>query len=158
LPEKSIKYWLLPEINTLIQAGRIEGFFNTVPTAITPTSVSLRSTLAGGNGDPCSSQEISADFVLALIGYEQDDTLFKLADVERLGDCRAPRFNPETMETNVPGLFVIGTAVGGTQDKYSVFIENCHVHVARVLAALSGHVASRAEAEVPAEIVAQPES
>jgi thioredoxin reductase (NADPH) len=158
LPEKSIKYWLLPEINTLIQAGRIEACFNTVPTAITPTSVSLRSTLAGGNGDPSSTLDIPADFVLALIGYEQDDTLFKLAGVERLGDCHAPSLNPETMETNVPGLFVIGTAVGGTQDKYTVFIENCHVHVARVLAALTGHRATRTEAEVPAEIVAQPES
>jgi thioredoxin reductase (NADPH) len=101
---------------------------------------------------------VPADFVLALIGYEQDDTLFKLAGVERLGDCHAPRYDPETMETNVPGLYVIGTAVGGTQDKYTVFIENCHVHVARVAAALTGHRATRAEAEVPAEIVAQPES
>jgi thioredoxin reductase (NADPH) len=158
LPEKSIKYWLLPEINTLIQAGRIQSYFNTVPTAIAPTSVALRSTIAGGNGDAAASKEVPADFVLALIGYEQDDTLFKLAGVERLGDCHAPRFDAETMATNVPGLYVIGTAVGGTQDKYTVFIENCHVHVARVMAALTGHVASRAEAEVPAEIVAQPES
>jgi thioredoxin reductase (NADPH) len=158
LPEKSIKYWLLPEINTLINAGRIQGYFNTVPTAITPISVSLRSTTAGANGDSAPSLEVPADFVLALIGYEQDDTLFKLAGVERLGDCHAPRYDPETMETNVPGLYVIGTAVGGTQDKYTVFIENCHVHVARVAAALTGHRATRAEAEVPAEIVAQPES
>jgi thioredoxin reductase (NADPH) len=159
LPEKSIKYWLLPEINALIQAGRIQGYFNTVPTAITPTSVSLRSTSAGsGNGDPAATRDVPSDFVLALIGYEQDDTLFQLAGVERLGDCHAPRHDPDTMETNVPGLYVIGTAVGGTQDKYTVFIENCHVHVAKVLASLTGHAASRSEAEVPAEIVAQPES
>jgi thioredoxin reductase (NADPH) len=163
LPDKSIKYWLLPEINTLIQAGRIQGFFNTVPTAITPTSVTLRSTTAGGNGDAAgatksATHDVPADFVLALIGYEQDDTLFKLAGVERLGDCHAPGHDPGTMQTNVPGLYVIGTAVGGTQDKYSVFIENCHVHVAKVLASLTGHAASRVDAEVPAEIVAQPES
>src|SRR3954449_10033742 len=41
LPEKSIKYWLLPEINTLIQAGRINAFFNTVPTAIRSGHVTL---------------------------------------------------------------------------------------------------------------------
>jgi thioredoxin reductase (NADPH) len=45
------------------------------------------------------------------------------------------------METNVPGLYVAGTAVGGTQDKYTVFIENCHVHVERIVAALTGHAA-----------------
>jgi hypothetical protein len=28
--------------------------------------------------------------------------------------------------------------VGGTQDKYRVFIENCHVHVERILNALTG--------------------
>jgi thioredoxin reductase (NADPH) len=42
------------------------------------------------------------------------------------------------METNVPGVYVAGTAVAGTQDKYRVFIENCHVHVDRILAALTG--------------------
>jgi thioredoxin reductase (NADPH) len=171
LPERSIKYWLLPEINTLIQAGRIQAYFNTIPTAITPTSVSLRATTAtatvpGGNGDAAGagggpSHDVPADFVLALIGYEQDDTLFKLAGVERLGDCHAPQHDPQTMQTNVPGLFVIGTAVGGTQDKYSVFIENCHVHVARVLAALPGRAAPRAsdaDPQLPPEVLAQPES
>jgi thioredoxin reductase (NADPH) len=158
LPEKSIKYWLLPEINALIQAGRIQAHFNTVPTAITPTCVSLRSTSSGSNGNSSPTHDVPADFVLALIGYEQDDTLFKLAGVERRGDCHAPWYDPATMETNIRGLYVIGTAVGGTQDKYTVFIENCHVHVARVAAALIGQTATRAEAEVPAEIVAQPES
>ena len=42
------------------------------------------------------------------------------------------------METNVPGVYVAGTAVGGTQEKYTVFIENCHVHVERIVAALTG--------------------
>jgi thioredoxin reductase (NADPH) len=42
------------------------------------------------------------------------------------------------METNVPGLYVAGTAVGGTQERYTVFIENCHVHVDRIVAALTG--------------------
>jgi len=40
------------------------------------------------------------------------------------------------METNVPGLYVAGTAVAGTQQSYQVFLENCHVHVDRILAHL----------------------
>jgi thioredoxin reductase (NADPH) len=150
LPEKSIKYWLLPEINTLIQAGRIEACFQTQPTEITPTSVKLRSTVGS------DSREVRADFVLALIGYEQDTTLFKLAGVELQGDCRAPRLDEHTMQSSIPNLYIIGTAVGGTQDKYTVFIENCHVHVSRVLTAITG-VAVNDETTV-AQPIGLPES
>ena len=82
--------------------------------------------------------DVPADFVLALIGYEQDNTLFKLAGLELRGDCGAPVFDEQTMESSVPGIYVAGTAVGGTQDKYRVFIENCHVHVERIVNALTG--------------------
>jgi thioredoxin reductase (NADPH) len=129
-PEKSIKYWLLPEINGLIQSGKIVGHFQTEPTKITASHVTL-----------CRRDEtfeVPADFVLLLIGYRQDNTLFKLAHVELHGDCGAPVYNEQTMETNVAGVYVAGTAVGGTQDKYRVFIENCHVHVERILATLTG--------------------
>jgi len=127
LDEKSIKYWLIPEINGLIAAGRITGLFNTMPTEIKPGEVKLS-----------SSQSVPADFVLMQIGFEQDTTLLAMAGVELVGDCRAPSYDPRTMETNVPGMYVAGTAVGGTQDKYRVFIENCHVHVGRILASLTG--------------------
>jgi thioredoxin reductase (NADPH) len=147
LPEKSIKYWLMPEITHLIDAGRIAGHYATQPVAITPTHVTLRK-LADG-----STFDVRADFVLKLIGYEQDNTLLKLAGVKLLGDCGAPAYDDRTMETNVPGLYVAGTAVGGTQDKYTVFIENCHVHVDRIMAALTG--AAPPPAPVP---LARPES
>jgi thioredoxin reductase (NADPH) len=132
LPEKSIKYWLLPEISHLIETGRMDGHFSTRPVAIAPTHVTLRRLAEG------STFDVPADFVLKLIGYEQDNTLFKLAGVQLLGDCGAPAYDERTMETNVPGLYVAGTAVGGTQDKYTVFIENCHVHVDRIVNALRG--------------------
>lgn len=157
LPDKSIKYWLLPEITGLVQAGRIRAFFNTLPTRITPTHVTLAPTLPAPNGDAAQTQDVEADFVLALIGYEQDDTLFKLAGLALRGDCHAPALDEQTMgSTNVPNLFVIGTAVGGTQDKYTVFIENCHVHVARVIAALTGRATPTPD--IPQAVLAQPES
>jgi thioredoxin reductase (NADPH) len=147
LPSKSIKYWLLPEITHLFETGRVPAHFPTQPVAITPTHVTLRRTADGHTFD------VRADFVLALIGYEQDNTLFKLAGVKLLGDCGAPAYDDKTMETNVPGLFVAGTAVGGTQDKYTVFIENCHVHVDRIMASLTGHAPPPAPAPL-----ARPES
>jgi thioredoxin reductase (NADPH) len=155
LPEKSIKYWLLPEINGLIESGKIKGYFGTVPTEIGPDHVTLGpSGLAEGGGSNGSPVRVPADFVLALIGYEQDNTLFKLAGIELRGDCGAPAFDERTMETSVPGLYVAGTAVAGTQDKYRVFIENCHVHVDRIVAALTGSAAPAA----PAVEYSRPES
>lgn len=131
LPEKSIKYWLMPEIAGLIDGGRIPAHFNTAPVAIEPGRVTLRR----ADGDTFA---VPADFVLALIGYEQDNALLRLAGVELCGATGAPAFDSKTMQTNVPGAFVAGTVVGGTQDKYTVFIENCHVHVERILAAIAG--------------------
>jgi thioredoxin reductase (NADPH) len=57
------------------------------------------------------------------------------------------------METNIKNLYVAGTAVGGTQDKYRVFIENCHIHVERIVAALIGATPPQAPAPL-----ARPES
>ena len=162
---KSIKYWLLPEINGLISEGKITAFFNTVPKEITSRSVRLDSCRPtspqpspgipgeGLQGPPRLSRAGAEpgtlnpeprtlspdfDFVLVQIGYEQDATLLELAGIELHGPCRAPRYDERTMETNVPGVYVAGTSVAGTQDKYRLFIENCHVHVARIVAALTG--------------------
>jgi thioredoxin reductase (NADPH) len=129
--DKSIKYWLLPEISGLIQSKQITGLFETQPLEITPTHVTLRMP-----GDHVL--ELPADFVLLLTGYEADMDLLRNAGVTLTPPCDNPTFNPDTMETNVPGLYVAGTAVGGTQDKYSVFIENCHSHVSRITRHLTG--------------------
>jgi len=145
LPEKSIKYWLMPEISGLIEAKRIAVHFETTPIAVSPTHV----TLQRGR----DRFDVPADFVLMLIGYEQDNALLKHAGVELVGESQAPRFEPETMQTNVPGIYVAGTAVGGTQDKYKVFIENCHVHVDRIVAALTGQPLN-----IETEVFSQPES
>ncbi|MFT3784538.1 MAG: hypothetical protein QM770_00040 [Tepidisphaeraceae bacterium] len=45
------------------------------------------------------------------------------------------------METNVKGVYVAGTAIGGTQSHYKVFVENCHVHVNRIVCAITGQSA-----------------
>lgn len=150
LPHRSLKYWLLPEINALVQSGAMTAYFGTAPARITPTHVELqRWTDPDAPADPtfafASGTErtltVPADFVLLLVGYRADMSLFRLAGVELTGSTETPVFNEWTMETNVPGVYVAGTAVAGTQDKYRVFIENCHVHVDRIIAALTGAAA-----------------
>lgn len=134
LPEKSIKYWLMPEMGALLRSNTIEGYFHSTVVRITPTHVTIRRTVGGS----AEEVDVPADFVLAMIGYEQDNRLLRLAKVELRGEDRKPVYDEQTMQTNVPGLYVAGTAVGGTQEHYRVFLENCHVHVDRIVAHLTG--------------------
>lgn len=123
--EQSIKYWLLPEINWLIDIKEIGFHPQTNVTQITPTHV----TLGTANGP----QEVEADFVLLLTGYEMDTTLLQQAGVALLGENQAPHFDQTTMQTNIPGLFIAGTAAAGTQNSFQLFIENCHSHVVKII-------------------------
>ena len=134
-----IKYWLLPEIKHLVKSGQISHCPLTVPRGISPTAVTL---VPAGGGE---TFEVGADCVLLLTGYEMDGSLLEAAGVELVGEQRAPKLEPATMETNVPGLFVAGTAAAGTQVRFKLFIENCHVHAERIVAALTGRKASAEE-------------
>jgi thioredoxin reductase (NADPH) len=92
---------------------------------------------------------VAADEVLLLTGYAQDPDLFEQAGVTLEGPGRKPRFDEETMETDVPGLYVAGTAAAGTQlGGVRAFIENTHVHVERVVAAVTGREPPRVDAPV----------
>lgn len=137
--DKSIKYWLLPEVLTLIKSGQITYLPNTVPVRICESHVRLAPTDAQGepvaNADPI---DVPADFVLLLTGYRMDTTLLEQAGVELVGENRRPGLDPETMMTSVPGLYVAGTAAAGTQKRFSLFIENCHPHVTKIVRSITG--------------------
>lgn len=135
----SVKYWLLPEIKHLIKTGAIDGRFNTIPVEITPTHVTLRAVESG------EEMFVPADDVLLMIGYAADMSLFRLAGVHLSPDDeQIPEYDPETMETNVPGVYVAGTATAGTQRRFAVYLENCHVHAERIVAAIEGRAANDA--------------
>lgn len=126
LVEESIKYWLMPEFRSLLSTGRVRSYLPSHVQEITPSHVLLKLEDGGVTRVP-------ADFVLLLTGYEQDSTLFRAAGIELVGTSQAPRFDPATMQTNVPGIYVAGTAIGGTQERFSVFIENCHDHITKIM-------------------------
>lgn len=129
LDPKHVKPWLLPEINAMIRDSRMTFLPGTTLREITPAHVVL---------DP-GGRRIDADSVLLLTGYEQDSSLFESAGVTLVGPQRRPRFNEATMETDVPGLYVAGTAAAGTQvSGTTAFIETSHIHVDRIVAALTG--------------------
>jgi thioredoxin reductase (NADPH) len=133
LDPSHVKFWLLPEINAMIRDGRMRFLPETKLRGIKPASVLLEAT---GTGE---LSEIDAENVLLLTGYEQDTDLFVQAGVALEGAQRRPVFDSATMETNVPGLYVAGTASAGTQSGgVKEFIETSHVHVERILASLRG--------------------
>ncbi|MEQ8667800.1 MAG: NAD(P)-binding domain-containing protein [Pirellulales bacterium] len=156
LPQDHIKYWLLPEMEGLIRSNQITAHFNTRPVRITPSHVVLQSNSAADTAPPI---EVRAEEVLTLIGYEQDKTLFQEAGIELVGDAQHPQFDPQTLETNVAGLYVGGTAVAGTQSSsYKLFLENCHQHVDQIIAHLTGEKPSSTDADFQRQIEAAPES
>jgi thioredoxin reductase (NADPH) len=121
-----VKYWLLPEVQGRIARGEIKAFFNVSVGEILTDRVMLIP------NDEQSPLSIPADFVIKAIGFEADMNLFRQLGIPLSSEHQIPEFNPETMETPVPGVFALGTAVGGTQERYRVFIENCHEHVTKI--------------------------
>jgi thioredoxin reductase (NADPH) len=144
-----IKYWLLPEIEGLIRKGKIGWRPMTEAVEITGTAARLQSI---GDG---REELVEADDVLALTGYVQDPALFRACGIELVGESLAPAHNPATMETNVPGIYVAGTAMAGTQSRFKVFIETSHVHVERIVWAITGRPVRPMAAASP---IADPES
>ncbi len=131
--EKAIKHFLLPDLLTQIELGTIGFLPETTPVEITPDAVILERVDSG------ERIRHETDFVLLNTGFVADTRLFRSAGVNLVGEQQAPAFNPETMESNVPGIYIAGTAAAGTQTKYRLFIENCHVHVGKIVLALTGH-------------------
>jgi thioredoxin reductase (NADPH) len=118
--KSTIKYWVRPDIDNRIKEGSIAARFNACVKEIRPTSIVLMT------GD-----EIPADAVLLLVGYHPDWDLQTSAGVV-LNERRAPVYNPETFETNVPGLFVAGGALAGF-DTGTIFIENGRFHGEKIV-------------------------
>lgn len=128
-----IKYWLLPEIEWLTKKGHVTLHANTVPETIHARGAILKP--ASGGGHPI---EVEADHIVLLTGYVQDPDLYEQLGVELVGEGHKPKFSLDTMETNVPGVFVAGTGSAGSQVRAKVFIETSHVHAHRIVAALKG--------------------
>ncbi len=133
---QAVKHWILPDLKAQIELGTITFYPETIPLEITPQNVCL-GRLKDGVLTPQRS-DVPADFVLLNTGFIQDPTLFSLTGVNLVGEQRAPEYNPDTMETNVPGVYVAGTAAAGSQKRYRLFIENSHLHVGKIVLALTG--------------------
>ena len=127
-----VKYWIRPELEAMIETGQVSAAFETTLERIEPDRVLLRSINKG------STIELEVDDVLLALGFESDMSLFESLGVELEGEDHRVVHDEATMQTSVPGLFVAGTAVAGTQHRFRIYVENSHIHALRIAAALAG--------------------
>jgi thioredoxin reductase (NADPH) len=126
---KSLKYWVKPDIENRIRAGEIRALFSTQVTRIEPGCVFVKN----GSGE----QTIPAKHVFALTGYHPDFDFLEQQGIQLHPVTRRPKVNPETLETNVPGIYVAGVVVGGMLTS-EIFIENGRFHGRQIIAAITG--------------------
>jgi thioredoxin reductase (NADPH) len=125
----TVKYWVRPDIENRLKAGEITPYFNAIVTAITPTAVKISQ-----NG---SEKEIPAHQVFALTGYVTSTKFFDELGVRVDRETLRPSYDPQTYESNVPGVYIAGSAVGGRMNG-EVFIENGRFHGELVVKAIAG--------------------
>ena len=128
-----IKYWVKPDIENRIAEGSIRARFNAHVREITPTEVVVET--------PEGMERIQADGVFLLTGYRADNQLLGSAGVEILNDGEYPQHDPETYETNVPGLFLAGAVIAGRQSG-RIFIENGRFHGEQVIRTIAARLAT----------------
>ena len=124
---------------TVCSKGEITFFPATIPVEINAGYVLLAGTTTSGPATAVVSS-LETDAVLLMTGFEADMSLFRAAGVQLAGRNRRLLFDEETMETNIPGLYVAGTAAGGTQSRFTYFISTSHDHVDKIVRALTGEV------------------
>jgi thioredoxin reductase len=120
----------------------------TVPVAIGPGSVTLRRTGGGTGGDsPADPFDVAADFVYLATGFTMDRRLYEMCGISMEGTERQPHVDTATMESDAPGVYVVGTACGGDQHGYSVFITTSHEHCLKAARSIAADLAPTASIE-----------
>ena len=126
-----VKYWIKPDLENRIHAGAIRAIFQTRILEITPDCVRVES--------PAGPESPRADAVFPLIGYQPDFALFERCGIRLEGRERVPAHDPDTFESNVPGLYLAGAILGGTEVGH-IFIENSRHHASRIAGSIEARL------------------
>jgi thioredoxin reductase (NADPH) len=124
-----VKYWIRPDIENRIKNRDIKAYFCSKVVEITPDSVLIQT--------PQGRETVKNDFVFAMTGYHPDFEFLEALGVRLEGEDRLPACNPETLESNVPGIYLAGVIVAGARTN-EIFIENGRHHGRQIAAALVG--------------------
>ncbi len=132
-----VKYWVRPDIINRIEEGSIKAYYNSMVKEIKPREIIIDT--------PEGETVLENDFVLALTGYMPNFAFLEKLGIALSDDAkRIPSYDPETMETNVPGLFLAGVICGG-METHKWFIENSRVHAPIIMDAIGKRGASIAK-------------
>jgi len=126
---RTIKYWILPDIENRIANGEVKAWFQSIVTEIKPSTINIRNLVTG---------EVAAlpnDFVFALTGYHADNDFLRSMGVSIDPETMKPSFNHETMESNVRGIYLAGVVTAG-KETGKIFIENGRFHGGQIINAI----------------------
>lgn len=127
-----VKYWVKPDIENRIDEGSILAIFNAELREIKEKEV----VISTADGD----LTLENDFVLLLTGYRPDFQFLRSLGIAISDDAlMIPQYDPETMETNVKGMFLAGVICGG-METHKWFIENSRVHARMIMEAINSRV------------------
>lgn len=120
-----VKYWARPDIVNRIEEGSIKAYFNSAITRIDAQTVDIRT--------PEGPVTIDNDYVIAATGYQPNFELLEQLGVTLSDDTRrVPTYNPDTQESNQPGIYLAGVVCGG-METHVWFIENSRVHAEKIM-------------------------
>jgi bacillithiol disulfide reductase len=123
----TIKYWVRPDIENRIKAGRVTALLNTRVEEITKDEVVVEN-----HGQ---TRLIPAKQVFALTGYHPDYSFMEAMGVKLDPETKRPALNPNTLESNIPGIHLAGVVIGGRHTG-EIFIENGRFHGKQIVEAL----------------------
>ena len=122
-----VKYWVRPDVENRIKNGEIIAYFNSHVQEILTDHVVVKT--------PDVPMRLENNFVFALIGYHPDYDFLRALGIELLTEQCRPVCDPETLESNVPGIYVAGVIVAGSKTN-EIFIENGRFHGQQIAADL----------------------
>jgi thioredoxin reductase (NADPH) len=129
--DKGVKPWVLPDISNRLENGEITVYWENRVSEITPDTVVLKDIESG------ETQVIPNDWVLAMTGWRANPIHLTSLGVSIDPDTGIPTHDRETMETDVPGVFIAGVLAAG-HDANKIFIENGRMHGGQIVRALKG--------------------
>jgi thioredoxin reductase (NADPH) len=131
---ESVKYWVRPDIENRIKESSIKAYFNSKIKTIAEKTVVIAT--------PEGEKVIENDFVLAMTGYQPPFDFMENCGINFQSDPdHTPLYNPETMESNVNGIYLAGVVVGGLKTN-KWFIENSRVHAPMIVKHILSNSAS----------------
>jgi thioredoxin reductase (NADPH) len=127
-----VKYWIKPNIENRIKNGEIKAYFKSRVLEIHPKTVLLDT--------PDGPVTLKNDFVFAMIGYRPDLEFLGSLGIRLDPASQRPRTNPDTLESDRPGIFLAGVIVAGMHTN-EIFIENGRFHGKKIAEAIAESLA-----------------